>query len=147
MKIIKKMFSIVLILTLVIKTMTPVYVYAQTNDIEYFEDGSFIITELIEPNSLARTAKSAKKSSTYYSASGVEQWKVTLTGTFTYDGKTSKATNASIDVSIYKSGWSTTSKSATYSGNKAIGSVKVSKNATNISKSLSISCSKSGIIS
>jgi len=150
MKIKKFTISLILLLALVL----PTTAYAQdttNNDIEYLEDGSFFMTKLSESNGFLRSSKSATKSVTYYDSTGIAQWNFSLTGTFTYNNSTSSATGSSARVTIYKSSWSTTSKSASYSSNKATGTVKVSKTTlggtTTIPKTLTITCSKTGTIS
>jgi|GEM_PF-2946861 len=59
MKTTKHFVNIILFLTLIVGVFIPVKVNAQTSDIEYLEDGSYIVTELLESNGLARTSKSA----------------------------------------------------------------------------------------
>lgn len=146
----KLIISLIMILTL----LFPGTIYAKEEDdntIEYLEDGSYFVVEIIESNGLARSSKSATKSVIYYDAVGTAQWKFSLTGTFSYNNSTSSATNSSATVTIYDSSWWTSSKNATYSGSTAKGSVGVSKSilgvTSTISKDLSISCDKAGNIS
>ncbi len=72
----------------------------------------------------------------------------TLTGSFSYNGKTSSCTSAVCSTTTSNKNWSFTSSIAKKSKNKALGSftVKSSSNQT-ISQTLSLTCSKNGAIS
>lgn len=52
--------------------------------IEYFEDGSYVVTEWDNSALAARSSGSKTKKSTYYSTSNKAIFAVSLTGSFTY---------------------------------------------------------------
>jgi len=132
-----------------------------------FEDDGYYVTEIRSDLDLARVdteinngllratttkTKSGSKSITFYNASGVSQWKMTLSGSFTYTGSSSKATSASCSVSIYDSAWSIASKSASYSSNSASATAKMNRKFAGVvtqteSKSLKLTCDKKGTLS
>lgn len=79
-------------------------------EITYFDDGSYCISRIVEYNSPATRAANSvadgERSIDYYNASGILQFTLTLSGTFYYDGLTSRATSADYDYEIHCSGWS-----------------------------------------
>lgn len=91
----------------------------------------------------------------FYRLSGsfvIEQWKITLTGSFTYTGTGSTCTASSCNVTIYNSVWSVASKSATKSGNTAYCSARMVKKylgATILEKpcNFTLTCDKNGNVS
>lgn len=109
-------------------TCLTINVGAETiQNIEYFEDGSYVVTELVVSSPLARTAKSGSKTSTYYNSSNTAIFSVTLTGRFDYTyGTSAKATGASVSVNVYDSSATYVTKSATYGSATAYGSGTVS---------------------
>ena len=80
-------------------------------DTEYPSDGGYIITELVNPG--ARDA-SQTKVKTYYNSNDVAEWKITLVGTFRYNGSAATCTGATCDVEIYTDDWYLISKSASF---------------------------------
>lgn len=119
-KIIASLFCVVLLFSCL-----TFQVSAQTvRDVEYFDDGSYVVTELTvnTDNPFARTGKSGSKTSTYYGSNNKAYFAVTLTGQFNYTyGSSAKATGASTSVTVYDSSASYVTKSATYSGATATG--------------------------
>ena len=102
----------------------------------------------------ARASGSITKAKNYIfnSTEGVPQWKITLTGSFTYTGTGSTCTASNCNVTIYNSIWSVASKSATRSGNTAYGSARMVKKylgAITFDKTynLSLTCDKNGNVS
>lgn len=139
-------------------------VKAEVNDdmeVEYFDDGSFMVTKLESAEFVEEGAVTAQstyttvrnsKSTTYYNALGTAQWKFTITGTFQYNGTTSSAISASSSVTIYKSQWSVNNRNAYTSGSSVKGSISCSRKNAGIvtltkSKSLTLTCSKNGVFS
>ena len=121
-------------------------------EIIQFEDGSYIITEVITRGTRASGSTSGNKTSTYYNKSGVAQWKAVLNGAFTYNGSSATCTSASCSVTIYNSEWYTVSKSASKSGSTAYGSVTMGTVALGtvedqVSANLNIKCDKNGNLS
>lgn len=128
----------------------------------YLDDGSYYTTAIGSNNTSILSAVSAAsttsitsvtqtKTVTYYNADGVMLWRFTLKGTFIYNGTTSKCTSASSTVNIYGSGWYIDSKSASASGNKAIGSVTMKRKLLGVVTSTktvnaTLTCDKNGNI-
>ena len=114
-------------------------------------DGDYIVATLIPAVSRATQVKG--KEYVYYSSADVAEWVMTLTGTFTYDGRTSTCTSSRCTVTIYDdSGWELISKSASKSGNtvyaeatfgKIIGGITVSRP----SYEITLTCDKDGNMS
>ena len=89
------------------------------------------------------------KNYVYKNENNIEQWKITLTGSFTYTGTGSTCTASSCNVTIYNSIWSVASKSATKSGNTAYCSARMVKKylgATILEKpcNFTLTCDKNG---
>ena len=100
--------------------------YAKNNDvteIEYFADGSYIIT-VLETNASTcfdRSTISKTKTTYYYDSSNNLDWKASLTASFSYNGTTSSCTSASIGYNIYDNNWRLTSSDCSKSGATATG--------------------------
>lgn len=117
-------------------------------DIEYFADGSYVVTELEQSSNLVRATKTGYKTRTYYTASDIKVFMVSLTGNFSYtSGVSSKATSASVTVTTYASGSKFVSKNAYCSGKTAYGSGTVSYGGFNLTQSPSLSCDTYGNLS
>ncbi len=115
----------------------------------YFDDGSYMVTVIEEVRTRASNTVTQTKSRTYYNSDDVAEWKITLTGTFTYNGTTSSCTSASCNVDVYASNWYTVSKSASKSGNTASCTVTMGKTFLGITISkpvhtLTLTCDKDG---
>ena len=124
-----------------------------TVETEYFPDGSYaVITTNIEPVSATtfatETTKSANRTYTYYASDNSKEWTFTLTGTFTYNGTTAKATKAETSYNIYVSGWKCIYKHGSVSGAVAAGQGTFQyKSGLTKNVSLSLKCSPTGSIS
>jgi len=107
-------------------------------------DGDYIVVTLIPAVSRATQVKG--KEYVYYNSADVAEWVMTLTGTFTYDGRTSSCTSSRCTVTIYDdSGWELVSKSATKSGNTAYGRAVFSgPNGLSVPVNLTLTCDKDG---
>lgn len=119
-------------------------------DVVYLEDGSCLTTELVvygSPVTRASGTISGQKITTYSNAFGVEQWSLTVIGTFTYNGSTAAATSASYNYQIYNSDWSVNSAGARCSGNKAIAEGTFSGGVFTRSATVTLSCSADGVLS
>lgn len=138
----------------------PVAAYADETDdtvvsstVEYFEDGSYLVTTIEEQPTLTRAStKSGSKSSKYYDSDDELQWVVTVKGTFSYTGSSATCTSASTTYSIYDTSWKVTSATATKSGRTATGKFTVKKYVTFIpmitrNATVILSCSNSGTLS
>lgn len=116
-----------LLMAVLLFSIQPAVGYAAENRIETicFDDGSYVVVEIFDNGARASGSKTGKKQYTYYDGDNVSQWKVVLSGTFTYTGSSSSCTSSSVDTTIYDSAWYVVSKSASKSGNEATASVKM----------------------
>lgn len=154
----KKLISLLSVI-IMIAVMCPTTAFA--NDeivtdtyVEYFDDGSYIVTEIAENSITTFAAKtvSKSKSSTYYDSDNTKQWAVTLNATFSYTGSSATCTKSTTSYTIYNSAWKVTSAVGSKSGNKATGTFTVKKYALGIpiktvNKTLTITCSNTGVCS
>lgn len=127
-----------------------------TTSYTFYDDGSYMVTRITEePTTIATHASSTttkSKISSYYSNNNVELWYVKVTGTFTYNGTTSKCTDSRITAASYSSAWKISNKSASKSGPSA--TAKATANFYNgsridktINKSVTLTCSAKGTFS
>lgn len=124
---------------------------ADTNII-YLDDGSYITVELTWADTRATNTKTATKTYTNKASNGDEQWRAVLRGTFTYTGTTVACTAASCDVTITNTNWYIVSKSATKSGNAAVGELTMGRKFLGITVekipvSMRITCDANGNLS
>ncbi|MDD4593249.1 MAG: hypothetical protein PHG06_22950 [Parabacteroides sp.] len=167
-----KRIATVLSLSILVVAMLAFPAYAEdpanvssTSDtqLELFSDGSYAIIDttieyatiydqesVVATNAIAVASTSSTKTAsatyTYYSNSGDKKWSLTVTGRFSYNGSTSKATSASVSHKIFGSGWSCSDTSHSISGAtaKATGTFKygfLTKNAA-----IGLKCSAKGTI-
>ena len=126
----KRFLSIALLITIFI-TLLPINTNALsntlTNDIIYLDDGSYITIELTWSEARASGTKTGSKTYTNRDSSGNENWKAVLKGTFTYTGSSATCTAASCNVTISDSAYYVVSKSATKSGNAAVGELTMGR--------------------
>ncbi|MDE5974852.1 MAG: hypothetical protein K2G73_09335 [Eubacterium sp.] len=122
--------------------------------IEYFDDGSYIVTRITESTITTFAAKtvSKSKSADYYESDNTKAWTVTLNATFSYTGSSATCTNATTSSKIYNDKWKVTSAVPSKSGNKATGTFTVKKYALGlpiktVNKTLTITCSNTGVCS
>lgn len=120
----KKIIALVTILvSLFVLFIIPISAKEVTTEIEYFEDGSYRITEITVEEPILATrvisTKSGSKTDTYYSASGNNLFSLTVRGTFNYNGTVARATASSYSYSINSSSWSFVSGSSSYTANRA----------------------------
>lgn len=112
--------------------------------IEILDNGDTIVTEVYECAIQPRSEKTGYATGTYVNSAGTAIWKLTVTGSFTYDGFTSTATSAEASVSIYKTKAEFVSKNAYTSGATATGTATVTYNDSRTTRSASVSCDKNG---
>ncbi|MBQ6873434.1 MAG: hypothetical protein IJO24_03935 [Clostridia bacterium] len=149
----KKVISIVLVLVLFTFPLTPFAQAASNAQIEYFEDGSYMIISseediehednevslgfieklikairklinLILGKSNVQTVKDIKYVH-YYDKNGVRLWSVYVEGTFTYNSKSATCTNASTKYYIYDNDWEMIYCNAEKSGATATANFKI----------------------
>ena len=155
----KQMKSIIFALILLLAGLHPyTNVQAQTTSYSYIEqlsDGYYatVYVEIQNPNARSST-KTASKTYEISSTSSSEifaSYKLTASFSYPYNN-TAKCISATYSTSVNDSSWSFSNCSATYSGNKAIGSFTAKRKilgiTTNtIEKTLTITCDKNGTIS
>ncbi len=120
-------------------------------DIEYFDDGSYGITTYENNLSsiLSVGTVSQTKNYTYYDSNNNKQWKISLSGSFSYTGSSASCTSASVSYTIYNSNWKVTKAQASKSGRTATGEFTVKKYVLGVpiktvNKTLTLTCSNSG---
>lgn len=121
-------------------------------EIIYLDDGSYLTVETVTNGIRAAWSVTGNKVYTHYSASGSSNWKVVLTGSFTYTGSSATCTSSSVDVTIYDSSWYVIYKCASKSGNAANGSVTMGdkldgETITKVPVDLTLSCDANGNLS
>lgn len=146
----------VILLAVLFLTAIPVEGFASEVSEEYivacFEDGSYMTEQIHIFQSRASGTKSGTKNKTYYNGDGEAEWKVTISGTFTYTGSSAACTSASCSVTIYNSDWYTISKSASKSGSTATANVTMGEKllgvkVDEVSTSVSLKCDANGNLS
>lgn len=88
----------------------------------YLSDGSYYVTTIYESDAACLSVqqqKSGHKTVEKYNSSGKLLFSLTVRGTFTYDGTTSKAISASYEYTTDAAFWSFSDGSAVCSGNTA----------------------------
>ena len=156
-KFIKHSFIFIFLLSVL---FSPISVYANdtilSSQKEYLENGDYFEITTIEhdTNSLFATSKTitASRTAKYVTSSGKVCWSVTVTGTFTYNGSTSKCTASKVSAISNNSNWRIASKNSSRSGNTASATAtanlyKGSKIIKTATKTVTLSCSKNGTLS
>ncbi len=154
----KKLYYLTLCLILSIcfhSTVLASDINASSTIVEYLKDGSYIETILEENNSVGlfstTSTKSGKKTSTYKNSSGQIQWSISVTGTFSYNGSSSKCMSSSISTTCPGKYWSLSGKSASKSGATAIATATAKyingSNTKTVQRSVQLTCSKNGTLS
>lgn len=121
----KRILSFLLLTALILNLPFAANAVENKQERVCYADGSYVIIEMIESATRESGSKTAKKQYSYYDNNDIQQWKVVLTGKFTYTGDGATCTSSSVDVTINYSAWYVVSKSADKSGNKAEASVRV----------------------
>ncbi len=118
----KKFSCVVLIIILLIVSQTQVFANesGKNIEIEYFEDGSYVIISIESSMgdkefSVATTSTTATKTYKYYNADNVAQWYVAVTGTFNYGDGMSRCIRSSVSAESYSSNWEIAEKTASKS--------------------------------
>lgn len=120
----------------------------KTTTIEYLEDGSFFVIEVVQLTVTVRSnSTNGYKSATYYSGTGVKVWQIELHGYFTYNGSSATATSATASVYLYSSSAAPTDKNAYVSGASAYGSATVNYMGNVTTKSVKLTCDRNGNLS
>lgn len=156
-KFIKHSFIFIFLLSVL---FSPISVYANdtilSSQKEYLENGDYFEITTIEhdTNSFFATSKTitASRTAKYVTSSGKVCWSVTVTGTFTYNGSTSKCTASKVSAISNNSNWRIASKNSSRCGNTASATAtanlyKGSKIIKTATKTVTLSCSKNGTLS
>lgn len=124
---------------------------------EVFEDGSYFQVTIMETSSDAvRRATNTKTGSKVYNcvdSNHKSLWTITVKGSFTYNGSTSKCTNSSVSVKSYVSNWTVSGAKAWKSGSTAYASAQgkmknvLGQTTKTVNKQVSLTCSPSGKLS
>ena len=157
----KKTLSIILVVILMFSVLST-HVFAENSNIavaenvEYFDDGSYIVTTLSvdEENYLSRAtvSKTGSKTVVLYNSSDEAMVTLKLTATFTYTGSSSTCTAATPSYTIHENSWKVTTSTASRSGNKATGNFTAKHYALLIpiqtrDVTITITCSNTGVLS
>ena len=124
---------------------------------EVFEDGSYFQVTIMETSSdavrRATNTKTGSKVYNYVDSNHKSLWTITVKGSFTYNGSTSKCTNSSVSVKSYVSNWTVSGARAWKSGSTAYASAQgkmknvLGQTTRTVNKQVSLTCSPSGKLS
>lgn len=149
----KKMI-IILLCVVFIFSHTSININAlENNEIEYLDNGYYIITAINEETVLKSTkTKTGTKTKKFYNSNNQVIWSVSVHGTFTYTGNSSKCTAATVSTTCPGSTWKIISSNASKSGNKAIANAVAGQYiggqlSYKVSASVTLTCSVSGKLS
>lgn len=153
MKKFKKITFIIFLLAFIFYTIpfaSTIKANSSTITKEYFPDGSYLETEIIQTFNTKSTITGARKRSTYRNSSGSALWYGEVTANFYFDGSTSRCTSAAASAGSHHSLWRIKSKNASKSGNTATASIVASSYTTtgsligNKNLVISLSCDRNG---
>ena len=155
----KKFLTILLTALLLVNISTPA-AKANTStivysEIEYISEDLYLEIEIEEYTNTTQRAtqtKTAAKKVSLKNSSNTTVATFTITGTFTYDGTTSKCTAASHSSTINNSAWAFTFKTANRLTNRAIGQYIIEctingKVVQQLSDSVILACAPDGTLS
>ena len=149
----KKFISFILVVVSLLSIIPTAHVSAQCKtdsaEIIYLDDGGYILVDVDTAPGIARTTVTKNKNYTRYSSDDEMQWKITLTGSFTYNGVTSSCTSCNCTVTIYVDAWYTSSKTSWVSGNTANATVELGRKLLGVTVkretvNLTLTCDKNG---
>lgn len=95
---------------------------AETEEVVYFEDGSYCVTTITYSGERATNKRTGSKVKAYYDSESTKLFSLTVHGSFNYDGSTVTCIDASYTYEIYDSAWSLKSATASKSGATATAS-------------------------
>ena len=120
---------------------------------DYIETTISDVPVLSSGFSVLSTASTVTKKKTTYckNENGTVLWSVAITATFTYDGTTSKCTSYSHSTTCPSKAWEIKSASSSKNGNSATAKATATKfidgTTTDITRIVTITCSKNGTVS
>lgn len=110
-------------------------------------NGCYFVETISVPSiQTCSNTKTGTKTATYV-LSGTAIYSISVTGTFTYDGSTSKATSASGSIAAHVDGVTLNSGNAYTSGTSAIAVGSVKYNGATLQKTVRLTCDKNGTLS
>ena len=119
-------------------------------EIILFDDGCYMTVELTVAHSRS-SSRSVSKTYRYHNFLGSEEWYATLSGSFTYDGNTSKCTLSGVTIGISNTNWYIISRDDYAQGDTAYGTVVMGYKLLGITTdtetlNMSMTCDKNGNI-
>ncbi len=115
--------------------------------VEDLGNGCFYVETISVPSIQPYSNTKRGTKTAVYTAAGTSIYAVSVTGDFTYDGTTSKATSADSSVATYVDGVSITSRDAYTFGASAVASATVSYKGETLSKTVRLTCDRNGNLS
>lgn len=150
-----KIIRFITVISLLI-ALFPIQAFASSAVVEnedtlHFSNGSYITIQIKESYARAAASKNAEKIYTYCDIWGNEKWRITLTGSFTYDGNTSKCTLSGVIIGITDTNWYIISRDDYAQGDTAYGTVVMGYKLLGITTdketlNMSMTCDKNGNI-
>lgn len=150
-----KKIAIFLVCVLLVIGVMPKFVSADVDSgmvllsetITYIDESTYYIERIYVPEvcPYSNTRMGTKTIQGVYGGNVV--FTLSVTGQFTYDGRTAKATSASGGINVHVAGASLNSKNAYTSGASAIASASVSYNGIAIYKTVTLTCDANGNLS
>lgn len=128
-------------------------------EVEYLENGDYIETFIFDatdggcsvmPVALSQEKTITKtKVKTYKNSAGKVMWSLSVTGTFSYNGKTSKCTKTSHHTEIVNKNWTVKNAQSSKSGNTATAKARFSRTDAGVQMdaTVTLQCSATGKIS
>lgn len=144
----KKLFACLLLVACLLFPNCNVTTAAPNYNIQYLENGDYIITEIYTSNTTLRTPASKSKKISYYLKNHVFIFSLSIYASFNYTyGVSSSATSANAIVDIIDSSAVFKSKNSYVSGNTAYGTATVLYQGSNKTLNINMSCDIYGNIS
>lgn len=144
----KKLFVCLFLIVCFLFPNCNITTAAPNYNIQYLENGDYIITEIYTSNTILRTPTSKSKKISYYSKNNVFIFSLSIYASFNYTyGVSSSATSANAVVDIVNSSAVFKSKNSYVSGNTAYGTATVLYQGSNKTLNINISCDIYGNIS
>ena len=144
----KKLFVCLFLIVCFLFPNCNITTAAPNYNIQYLENGDYIITEIYTSNTILRTPTSKSKKISYYSKNNVFIFSLSIYASFNYTyGVSSSATSANAVVDIVNSSAVFKSKNSYVSGNTAYGTATVLYQGSNKSLNIHMSCDIYGNIS
>lgn len=152
----KRLF-LLLLTSVLLLSLLPSQITAASQEKEFleiikYEDGSYLEISIETIQLKASGSVTKTKNYIYHNTDGTSAWKISLTGSFTYNGISATCTASSCNVTIYNSNWYLISKSASKSGSTAYGTATLGRRFLGITieqvtHNLTLTCDKDGNVS